>query len=1062
MVGRSEWFDGLIAALDRLILKLKNTGKREFARVGKVAPDPGRGPGWFRFEGVGAKVKLERLTDAVLAPNEGPQERQYAVIESLLDDGALLVKASATASGALLLWAPAYDKREQTKLLREGLDALPQGSLADRFAERHLDPLTGSPAPDARFNPAQLLALRACVSPGLQLVWGPPGTGKTHVIAEALAQIIAMGRSVLLVSTTNIAVDNAVEKVAGYLNPDPGVIVRVGTPSVREVATDPRVALPLLIQARQAALQRQIEDVLERIDRLRDDPRPGRYDEVERRIASFDLGAYDEACRRAEREHRHGELQQRVLDLEREQVNTTRRLEELPKEMALAELVRCHAVEREAEAEITATGQTLDGLRSLDWWTRFKQRKLIKAAKRQHGRARLEHAEAVTTRRDQTDRLSELGVAAPEQMTVPSAAEARKLSLALFGEHDRLPERLTKIGLQVSAAKYRAVQELHSGPLPTTDDEALLARAEREGLAGMRSGLPALQTAADTARVELRAAEREYEQLQERMAKERADLAKGIIQEAKVVATTLATSVLNAAVRTREYDYVVVDEAAFCRLPEVVHAVGKARIGAVLVGDFLQNRPILDPEEEKDDTIKPYFDDECFAHFQIRSHAEAEADPGCVVLTEQHRFGRQINDLVNRAVYEGALRALREEGGEVVFIDVDGLGSDLVQIHRSGVHKGHWSIGGLLTTALAEQHMQQQGESFGVIVPYKDQEEATRRFLEAERSPVRSRIDIGTAHAAQGREFDVVLFDLVEDGKGRLPQAARSGRDYDVDGLRLFNVAVTRARKRVYVAGLLPVVQRATTGPLRVLREMIEAGEIGVVKAAGVLGYDEVDPPPPDTPESDVWEALKPYVRIVGQYDQVTVMDAVGHALRQAETSVWVWSPWVGKYQEVQDLLVETADRGVRVTVFCLAHREINEKLRPVLDAFIARFPGTVRHIQNMHQKLVLVDGLWTFQGSMNLLSAAEKEPYRRKETMLEIRSAALVAETLRMERAEEVAAAGMSCPKCAVALNTADIRTKKGQREWSWVCTVKGCRGVRPFAGDKVPHQRSRWPGRD
>lgn len=43
----------------------------------------------------------------------------------------------------------------------------------------------------------------------MRLVWGPPGTGKTSVLSAAITALPAADKRVLLVSATNIAVDNA-------------------------------------------------------------------------------------------------------------------------------------------------------------------------------------------------------------------------------------------------------------------------------------------------------------------------------------------------------------------------------------------------------------------------------------------------------------------------------------------------------------------------------------------------------------------------------------------------------------------------------------------------------------------------------------------------------------------------------------------------------------------------------------------------------------------------------------------------------------------------------------
>ncbi len=66
---------------------------------------------------------------------------------------------------------------------------------------------------------------RAWTSPWA-MVWGPPGTGKTHTVVEEVARILVdPDERVLVVSTTNKATD----EVALRLGPGPGGVLRVGT-----------------------------------------------------------------------------------------------------------------------------------------------------------------------------------------------------------------------------------------------------------------------------------------------------------------------------------------------------------------------------------------------------------------------------------------------------------------------------------------------------------------------------------------------------------------------------------------------------------------------------------------------------------------------------------------------------------------------------------------------------------------------------------------------------------------------------------------------------------------
>ena len=50
----------------------------------------------------------------------------------------------------------------------------------------------------------------------LALIHGPPGTGKTTAVIEYIAQEIKRGDKVLACSSSNVAVDNIVERLVRY------------------------------------------------------------------------------------------------------------------------------------------------------------------------------------------------------------------------------------------------------------------------------------------------------------------------------------------------------------------------------------------------------------------------------------------------------------------------------------------------------------------------------------------------------------------------------------------------------------------------------------------------------------------------------------------------------------------------------------------------------------------------------------------------------------------------------------------------------------------------------
>jgi hypothetical protein len=74
-------------------------------------------------------------------------------------------------------------------------------------------------------------AVSTCLGSDTAFIWGPPGTGKTHAIGALGEILFRQDRSMLLVSHTNVAVDQALERIAKRLKDkdyETGLILRIG------------------------------------------------------------------------------------------------------------------------------------------------------------------------------------------------------------------------------------------------------------------------------------------------------------------------------------------------------------------------------------------------------------------------------------------------------------------------------------------------------------------------------------------------------------------------------------------------------------------------------------------------------------------------------------------------------------------------------------------------------------------------------------------------------------------------------------------------------------------
>ena len=148
-------------------------------------------------------------------------------------------------------------------------------------------------------------AARLAVEPGLRITWGPPGTGKTRVLARAVATAVERGDSVLVVAHANAAVDVAAARIAMELGDHPAVndgrVLRVGTPvhpSEELAAVSPSAAAdrhnPVAAAEREQLRSRRAE--------LSDQLRSAAI--ADRDALAAELDAAVRQLRRLERDHR--------------------------------------------------------------------------------------------------------------------------------------------------------------------------------------------------------------------------------------------------------------------------------------------------------------------------------------------------------------------------------------------------------------------------------------------------------------------------------------------------------------------------------------------------------------------------------------------------------------------------------------------------------------------------------------------------------------------------------------------------------------------------------------
>lgn len=149
-------------------------------------------------------------------------------------------------------------------------------------AERMLGNATVSGAPEKptfspklkELNQNQLNALESALGRDFTVIWGPPGTGKTHTIGTITEHLNIASRTVLLVSHTNTAVDQAIKHVANSMKDhlSDGTVVRVGEVKDDELRSGfPDVLLKTQIGRQSRELVKEREHISSQKQRLADE-----------------------------------------------------------------------------------------------------------------------------------------------------------------------------------------------------------------------------------------------------------------------------------------------------------------------------------------------------------------------------------------------------------------------------------------------------------------------------------------------------------------------------------------------------------------------------------------------------------------------------------------------------------------------------------------------------------------------------------------------------------------------------------------------------------------------
>lgn len=347
--------------------------------------------------------------------------------------------------------------------------------------------------------------------------------------------------------------------------------------------------------------------------------------------------------------------------------------------------------------------------------------------------------------------------------------------------------------------------------------------------------------------------------------------------------------------------------------------------------------------------------------------------------------------LISDPIYGGRLRSSPKSGAVPELLSAP-LNDALTIVDTSSLGpvagknaRGSWInlMSGLVVRDLCKfinsQNLGLEDSAVGVIVPYSGQ----RKLLEKMLTDAGLRATVGTVHRYQGDEKRIVILDLV-DGFGRPGASPWYQADLPTeDGVKLLNVAISRAQQHLIVVGDLAWLDRKLPAS-SILRHWLYQMQTGgnVVPADKFFSVTtiarDLDRYGVTLPESDLAST--------GIFDEREFLQAIRKDISAAREGIAIWSAFVTPQgvTRLADLLRARIHDGVKVRCVVrppeqngsMGDSAWREGVR-ALEAI-----GAVVDIKGqMHEKVILIDKEIVWHGSLNLLSHAGQT----REIMLRI-----------------------------------------------------------------------------
>lgn len=454
---------------------------------------------------------------------------------------------------------------------------------------------------------------------------------------------------------------------------------------------------------------------------------------------------------------------------------------------------------------------------------------------------------------------------------------------------------------------------------------------------------------------------------------------KELVAKAKVVGTTLAKCWLRDEIYTRKFDLVVVDEASMATLPMLYFAAGLGRERILIAGDFKQIPAIVlaDTPNTKMWMKRNIFEVAGVTGLQGSNEA-------CEMLRIQYRMNPDISRIVSTHIYNGLLQDHESvsrgpnvdkppgAGYSLIIVDTSNLDPWCMtrDESRSRINLIHLE----LAIHMAKDAVRNGFTEVGIITPYRAQARLLARRVEDE--GLRRRVEVATVHRFQGREKQVVIFDISDSKPYDPSRLICTSRDKEKHSELLLNVAVSRAQDKLIMIGNIRYLEHELEYTELVRRILADCDRDGLrLHGEQFLTF----PQEPITETPRFLEDGIPTCRAPEFYS------AFESDLRNAKEDITIVSAFVTerRVRKLEDTFRSAAERGVAIRVLTKppeAQFEDGNMRRSAAEGIkiLRNLGARVELNPETHEKICVIDNSIVWYGSLNILSQ-----YKSSETMM-------------------------------------------------------------------------------